>query len=68
MFSILNTMFIQTNYLINFQVKSIRSVIVAGGMEYDDFQQSMRSLDVSLITSVKDLRSQIVRETCITLA
>eukprot|EP00105_Crassostrea_gigas_P010148 XP_011425327.1 PREDICTED: CLIP-associating protein 1 isoform X1 [Crassostrea gigas] len=49
-------------------VKSIRSVIVAGGMEYDDFQQSMRSLDVSLITSVKDLRSQIVRETCITLA
>lgn len=61
-------MFIKTNYLINFQVKSIRSVIVAGGMEYDDFQQSMRSLDVSLITSVKDLRSQIVRETCITLA
>lgn len=61
-------MFIETNYLINFQVKSIRSVIVAGGMEYDDFQQSMRSLDVSLITSVKDLRSQIVRETCITLA
>lgn len=54
--------------MINFQVKSIRSVIVAGGMEYDDFQQSMRSLDVSLITSVKDLRSQIVRETCITLA
>lgn len=68
MFSNLNTMFIKTNYLINFQVKSIRSVIVAGGMEYDDFQQSMRSLDVSLITSVKDLRSQIVRETCITLA
>lgn len=61
-------MFIKTNYLINFKVKSIRSVIVAGGMEYDDFQQSMRSLDVSLITSVKDLRSQIVRETCITLA
>lgn len=61
-------MFIKKNYLINFQVKSIRSVIVAGGMEYDDFQQSMRSLDVSLITSVKDLRSQIVRETCITLA
>lgn len=61
-------MFIKTNYPINFQVKSIRSVIVAGGMEYDDFQQSMRSLDVSLITSVKDLRSQIVRETCITLA
>lgn len=49
-------------------VKSIRSVMVAGGMEYDDFQQSIRSLDVSLITSVKDLRSQIVRETCITLA
>uniref|UniRef100_A0A8W8N7N8 TOG domain-containing protein n=1 Tax=Magallana gigas TaxID=29159 RepID=A0A8W8N7N8_MAGGI len=48
--------------------KKYQSVIVAGGMEYDDFQQSMRSLDVSLITSVKDLRSQIVRETCITLA
>ncbi|XP_055995672.1 CLIP-associating protein 1-like isoform X37 [Ostrea edulis] len=52
----------------NEAVKTIRAVIVAGGMEYDDFQQSIRSLDISLVSAVKDLRSQIVRETCITLA
>lgn len=63
-----NVKYLKKRFLTIFQVKSIRSVIVAGGMEYDDFQQSIRSLDVSLITSVKDLRSQIVRETCITLA
>ncbi|XP_061178265.1 CLIP-associating protein 1-like isoform X1 [Saccostrea echinata] len=49
-------------------LRNIRAVVVAGGMEYDDFPQSIRSLDVCLINAVKDLRSQIVREACITLA
>ncbi|XP_078333536.1 CLIP-associating protein 1-like isoform X18 [Crassostrea virginica] len=49
-------------------VRNIRAVIIAGGMEYDDFQQSIRSLDVALISAIKDLRSQIVREACITVA
>jgi CLIP-associating protein 1/2 len=42
---------------------------VSGGAdEYEEFFRSLRQLDLALVTTVKDLRSQIVREACITLA
>lgn len=50
------------------QLKKLRSVISGGGDQYDEFLRNLRQLDLPLVTTVKDLRSQIVREACITLA
>ncbi|KAF8778914.1 CLIP-associating protein 1 like protein [Argiope bruennichi] len=48
--------------------KRFRSVIVAGGHEYDEFYLHLRLLEHPFQISVKDLRSQVVREACITIA
>lgn len=50
------------------QLKRLRSIVAGGGDHYEEFLRSLRQLDLALITTVKDLRSQIVREACITLA
>lgn len=50
------------------QLKRIRSVMAGGADQYDEFFRCIRLLDLPLVTTVKDLRSQIVREACITLA
>jgi len=47
------------------QLKTIRSLIVAGAIDYDEFPQLLRKLEPALQTSLKDLRSQVVREACI---
>ncbi|XP_053323348.1 CLIP-associating protein 2 isoform X26 [Spea bombifrons] len=49
-------------------LKKVRSLLVAGAAEYDCFFQHLRLLDGSFKLSVKDLRSQVVREACITVA
>uniref|UniRef100_A0A8C5WBH4 Cytoplasmic linker associated protein 2 n=1 Tax=Leptobrachium leishanense TaxID=445787 RepID=A0A8C5WBH4_9ANUR len=49
-------------------LKKVRSLLVAGAAEYDCFFQNLRLLDGSFKLSVKDLRSQVVREACITVA
>ncbi|XP_063308059.1 CLIP-associating protein 2 isoform X24 [Pelobates fuscus] len=49
-------------------LKKVRSLLVAGASEYDCFFQHLRLLDGSFKLSVKDLRSQVVREACITVA
>ncbi|XP_053571771.1 CLIP-associating protein 2-like [Bombina bombina] len=49
-------------------LKKIRSLLVAGAADYDCFFQHLRLLDGSFKLSVKDLRSQVVREACITVA
>ncbi|KAK2176940.1 hypothetical protein NP493_630g01004 [Ridgeia piscesae] len=46
-------------------LKTIRSLIVAGAIDYDEFPQLLRKLEPALQTSLKDLRSQVVREACI---
>ena len=46
----------------------MRSIIAGGGDQYEEFFRNLRQLDLPLVASVKDLRSQIVREACITLA
>ncbi|XP_042361873.1 CLIP-associating protein 2 isoform X6 [Plectropomus leopardus] len=49
-------------------MKKIRSLLVAGAANYDCFYQHLRLLDGAFKLSAKDLRSQVVREACITVA
>ncbi|XP_046690654.1 CLIP-associating protein 2 isoform X38 [Silurus meridionalis] len=49
-------------------LKKIRSLLVAGAKNYDCFYQHLRLLDGAFKLSAKDLRSQVVREACITVA
>ncbi|XP_047186192.1 CLIP-associating protein 2 isoform X41 [Scophthalmus maximus] len=49
-------------------MKKIRSLLVAGAADYDCFYQHLRLLDGAFKLSAKDLRSQVVREACITVA
>ncbi|XP_044887696.1 CLIP-associating protein 1 isoform X3 [Mauremys mutica] len=48
-------------------LKRIRSLLLAGAAEHDNFFQHLRLLDGAFKLSAKDLRSQVVREACITL-
>uniref|UniRef100_A0A3Q2FLS8 Cytoplasmic linker associated protein 2 n=1 Tax=Cyprinodon variegatus TaxID=28743 RepID=A0A3Q2FLS8_CYPVA len=48
-------------------LKKIRSLLVAGAATYDCFYQHLRLLDGAFKLSAKDLRSQVVREACITV-
>ncbi|XP_019208142.1 CLIP-associating protein 1a isoform X15 [Oreochromis niloticus] len=48
-------------------LKKVRSVMLAGATDYEGFPQQLRLLEASLKLSAKDLRSQVVREACITL-
>ncbi|XP_069389708.1 CLIP-associating protein 1a isoform X25 [Paralichthys olivaceus] len=48
-------------------LKKVRSLIFAGATEYEGFSQQLRLLEAPLKLSAKDLRSQVVREACITL-
>ncbi|KAK1805096.1 hypothetical protein P4O66_019453 [Electrophorus voltai] len=49
-------------------LKKIRSLLVAGASSHDCFYQHLRVLDGAFKLSAKDLRSQVVREACITVA
>ncbi|XP_056105547.1 CLIP-associating protein 2 isoform X24 [Rhinichthys klamathensis goyatoka] len=49
-------------------LKKIRSLLVAGAADYDCFYQHLRLLDGAFKLSAKDLRSQVVREACISVA
>ncbi|XP_034561338.1 CLIP-associating protein 2 isoform X25 [Notolabrus celidotus] len=49
-------------------MKKIRSLLVAGAQSHDCFYQHLRLLDGAFKLSAKDLRSQVVREACITVA
>ncbi|XP_073677479.1 CLIP-associating protein 2 isoform X18 [Garra rufa] len=49
-------------------LKKFRSLLVSGATDYDCFYQHLRLLDGAFKLSAKDLRSQVVREACITVA
>ncbi|CAF3454832.1 unnamed protein product [Rotaria socialis] len=49
-------------------IKRLRSIIAGEGDQCEEFFRNLRQLDLPLVATVKDLRSQIVREACITLA
>ncbi|KAM6945627.1 CLIP-associating protein 1-B-like [Aplochiton taeniatus] len=48
-------------------LKKVRSLLLAGVLEFDGFTQQLRLLEAAFKLSAKDLRSQVVREACITL-
>ncbi|XP_043107654.1 CLIP-associating protein 1-B isoform X7 [Puntigrus tetrazona] len=48
-------------------LKKVRSLLLAGASDYDGFPQQLRQLEGPFKLSAKDLRSQVVREACITL-
>ncbi|XP_073773261.1 CLIP-associating protein 1-B isoform X17 [Danio rerio] len=48
-------------------LKKVRSLLLAGAGDYDGFCHHLRQLDAAFKLSAKDLRSQVVREACITL-
>ncbi|XP_041662901.1 CLIP-associating protein 1a isoform X20 [Cheilinus undulatus] len=48
-------------------LKKVRSLMLAGAAEYEGFPQQLRLLEAPFKLSAKDLRSQVVREACITL-
>ncbi|XP_063069073.1 CLIP-associating protein 1a [Engraulis encrasicolus] len=48
-------------------LKKVRSLLMAGALEHDCFSQQLRAMEPALKLSAKDLRSQVVREACITL-
>ncbi|XP_066300661.1 CLIP-associating protein 1-B-like isoform X21 [Branchiostoma lanceolatum] len=49
-------------------IKKLRSLLVYGAMDYDNFFQQLRLLEPVFKLAVRDLRSQVVREACITLS
>ncbi|XP_045128219.1 CLIP-associating protein 2-like isoform X9 [Portunus trituberculatus] len=49
-------------------LKKIRSLIIAGAASYEEFYPHLRLLEPAMQLSIKDLRSQVVREACVTVA
>ncbi|KAF0757155.1 Uncharacterized protein FWK35_00015819 [Aphis craccivora] len=49
-------------------LKKIRSLVLIGATKYEEFFSNLRYLEYSFQVSIKDLRSQVIRETCITIA
>ncbi|XP_062390945.1 CLIP-associating protein 1a [Sardina pilchardus] len=48
-------------------LKKVRSLLLAGALEHEGFSQHLRLMEPAFKLSAKDLRSQVVREACITL-
>ncbi|XP_037401456.1 CLIP-associating protein 1-B isoform X9 [Pygocentrus nattereri] len=48
-------------------LKKVRSLLLAGATDHEGFLQQLRQLEGAFKLSAKDLRSQVVREACITL-
>ncbi|XP_025829154.1 CLIP-associating protein isoform X2 [Agrilus planipennis] len=49
-------------------LKKLRALVKAGAANFDDFYVQLRSMEPPLEASIKDLRSQVVREACISIA
>ncbi|KAK1129568.1 hypothetical protein K0M31_019284 [Melipona bicolor] len=49
-------------------MKKLRAIIIAGGMNYENFLENLKSVQRAFEVACTDLRSQVVREACITLA
>ncbi|XP_076479418.1 CLIP-associating protein isoform X6 [Bombus vancouverensis nearcticus] len=49
-------------------MKKLRAIVIAGGTNYENFLENLKSVQRSFEVACTDLRSQVVREACITLA
>ncbi|XP_070405722.1 CLIP-associating protein 1 isoform X23 [Nothobranchius furzeri] len=48
-------------------IKKVRSLVCAGAADFDEFPQQLQLMEAAFKLSAKDLRSQVVKEACITL-
>ena len=48
-------------------LKRLRGILKGGALDHEEFHTQVKGLEVAMLTSVKDLRSQVCREACITL-
>lgn len=55
-------------YELCLQMKKLRAIVLAGGMNYENFLDCLKSIQRPFEVACTDLRSQVVREACITLA
>ncbi|XP_026473636.1 CLIP-associating protein isoform X3 [Ctenocephalides felis] len=49
-------------------LRKIRSLLLADVMTYPSFMMYIKDLSISFLLIIKELRSQVIRETCITIA
>ncbi|XP_076182611.1 CLIP-associating protein isoform X4 [Ptiloglossa arizonensis] len=49
-------------------MKKLRSIVIAGGTNYENFLECLKNVQRPFEVACSDLRSQVVREACITLA
>lgn len=49
-------------------LRKLRSLLLAGAADYDEFYAHLKPIELPFQVSVKDLRSQVVREACISIA
>lgn len=49
-------------------MKKLRAIVKAGGTNYENFYEHLKSMQRAFEVACTDLRSQVVREACITLA
>uniref|UniRef100_A0A6M2DJN9 Putative microtubule associated-protein orbit n=1 Tax=Xenopsylla cheopis TaxID=163159 RepID=A0A6M2DJN9_XENCH len=49
-------------------LRKIRSLLMADVMSYPSFMTYIKDLSISFLLIIKELRSQVIRETCITIA
>ncbi len=64
---------IVSSCIIFFQIRidalqNLRALLLAGAGQYEEMHAALRTLHIPFQVSVKDLRSQVVREACITVA
>lgn len=50
------------------QMKKLRAIVLAGGTNYENFYECLKNVQRSFEMACTDLRSQVTREACITLA
>ncbi|GAB1609449.1 CLIP-associating protein 1-B-like isoform X4 [Argonauta hians] len=49
-------------------LRLVRALLISGAADYEDFYTMLRTLEPAFSLAIKDLRSQVVREACITTA
>ncbi|XP_036366134.1 CLIP-associating protein 1-B isoform X5 [Octopus sinensis] len=49
-------------------LRLVRALLICGAADYEDFYSMLRTLEPAFCLAIKDLRSQVVREACITTA
>lgn len=54
--------------LSSLQMRKLRGIVLAGGTNYENFHECLKSIQRPFEQACTDLRSQVAREACITLA